>query len=129
MALCRSLGMRTPGPIQKTSGQRDSRLCSMAPLEGPHAGNSRRRVMLDLEQLREAMRRHGAKQLLLKELAANDNSKNQPYLGSNLELLNILPIGEVAEETSKSGKSRLKAPLPLSWLREDGTLTPAQNTQ
>lgn len=85
--------------------------------------------MFSLEQLRGAMAQHGVKQLLLKELAANDNSKNQPYLGGNLEILNLLPMGEVREETTPSGKTGLKAPLPLSWLRPDGTLTPAPNTQ
>src|SRR4051812_34296589 len=85
--------------------------------------------MFSLQQLREAMTRHGVKQLLLKELAANDNSKNQPYLGGNLEILNLLPMGEVREETTPSGKSGLKAPLPLHWLRSDGSLTPAPNTQ
>lgn len=85
--------------------------------------------MFSLEQLRAAMTRYGVKQLLLKELAANDNSKNQPYLGGNLEILNLLPMGEVREETTPSGKSGLKAPLPLHWLRPDGSLTPAPNTQ
>ncbi len=85
--------------------------------------------MLSLAQLRESMARHGVKQLLLKELAANDNSKNQPYLGGNLEILNLLPMGEVREETTPSGKTGLKAPLPLHWLRADGTLAPAPNTQ
>lgn len=86
--------------------------------------------MFSLRQLREAMEQHGVTQLLLKELAANDNSKNQPYLGGNLEILNLLPMGEIKDETSaKTGESRLKAPLPLHWLRSDGSLTPAPSTQ
>ncbi|MCK1513034.1 MvaI/BcnI restriction endonuclease family protein [Bradyrhizobium sp. 190] len=85
--------------------------------------------MFSLKQLREALAQHGVTQLLFKELAANDNSKNQPYLGGNLEILNLLPMGEVREETTPSGKTGLKAPLPLHWLRPDGSLTPAPNTQ
>src|SRR5687768_8209844 len=85
--------------------------------------------MESLDQLSEAMRRHGVTQLLVKELAANDNSKNQPYLGGNLGVLNLLPMGEVQEETSKSKVPRLKASLPLYWLRLDGGLIPAPNTQ
>ena len=84
---------------------------------------------LSLEQLRRMMAHHGVTQLLVKELAANDNSKNQPYLGGNLEILNLLPMGEVREETTPKGKTGLKAPLPLSWLRGDGSVTPAPNTQ
>jgi hypothetical protein len=84
---------------------------------------------LSLEQLRRMMVGHGVTQLLLKELAANDNSKNQPYLGGNLEILNLLPMGEIREETTPKGKTGLKAPLPLSWLRSDGSITPAPNTQ
>jgi hypothetical protein len=86
--------------------------------------------MQSLEQLRQAMAQHGVTQLLVKELAANDNSKNQPYLGGNLEILNLLPMGEVKAETSaKSGESRLKASVPLYWLKIDGGLIPAPNTQ
>lgn len=84
---------------------------------------------MTLERLRRMMASHGVKQLLVKELAANDNSKNQPYLGGNLDILNLLPMGEVREETTPAGRSGLKAPLPLSWLRDDGTLTEAPHTQ
>jgi hypothetical protein len=84
---------------------------------------------LTLEQLRLMMAQHGVTQLLVKELAPNDNSKNQPYLGGNLDILNLLPMGNIKDETKTNGEKRLKAPLPLSWLRADGTLTPAPNTQ
>lgn len=84
---------------------------------------------LSLEMLRRMMLAHGVQQLLVKELAANDNSKNQPYLGGSLDILNLLPMGEVREETTAAGRSGLKAPLPFSWLREDGSLTEAPNTQ
>ncbi|MGY4601246.1 hypothetical protein ACVWXL_008992 [Bradyrhizobium sp. GM22.5] len=84
---------------------------------------------LSLKQLRRMMLHHGVTQLLVKELAANDNSKNQPYLGGNLEILNLLPMGEIREETTPNGKTGLKGPLPLSWLRSDGSTTAAPNTQ
>ncbi len=51
------------------------------------------------------------------------------YLGGNLEILNILPIGDVRQEVTPSGREGLKAPLPFSWIREDGTLTEAPHTQ
>lgn len=84
---------------------------------------------LSLEKLRQMMAARGVRQLLVKELAANDNSKNQPYLGGSLDILNILPMGEVREETTPKGRVGLKAPLPLSWLRADGSITPAPHTQ
>lgn len=84
---------------------------------------------LTLEQLRKMMLGAGVKQLVVKELAANDNSKNQIYLGGNLEILNLLPMGTVREDTTKGGETGLKAPLPLSWLRSDGTLAPSPTAQ
>lgn len=83
---------------------------------------------MTLETLRRMMASHGVTQLLVKELAANDNSKNQPYLGGSFDILNILPMGEIREEESSRGVT-LKAPLPLSWLRDDGSLTEAAGTQ
>lgn len=84
---------------------------------------------MSLEQMRRMMAAHGVRQLLVKELAANDNSKNQPYLGGSLDILNLLPMGAVREETTPAGRKGLKAPLPLSWLRPDGSLTNAQHAQ
>src|SRR5271166_786938 len=85
---------------------------------------------LNLATLRKMMAAHGVTQLLVKELARNDNSKNQPYLErGSLEILNLLPVGDVTEETTQKGESRLKASLPFSWLRDDGTLTEAPNAK
>lgn len=84
---------------------------------------------ISLDQLRRMMTAHGVRQLLVKELAANDNSKNQPYLGGSLDILNLLPMGAVREETTPAGRKGLKAPLPLSWLRADGALTEARHAQ
>jgi hypothetical protein len=38
-------------------------------------------------------------------------------------------MGPVREETTPSGRSGLKAPLPFAWLRADGSLTEAPHTQ
>ena len=82
-----------------------------------------------LEMLRRMLAAHSVTRLLVKELAANDNSKNQPYLGGSLDILNLLPMGEIREDTTPKGRIGLKAPLPFSWLRADGTLTEAPHTQ
>jgi len=84
---------------------------------------------ISLDSLRQMMLEHGVRQLLVKELAANNTSKSQPYLAGSMDILNVLPIGPVREETTAKGRSGLKAPLPLAWLRADGSLTEARYTQ
>lgn len=85
---------------------------------------------LTLDQLRGMMAAQGVRQLLVKELAPNDNSKNQPYLGGSLEAANILPItGEVRAEVTEKGNQSLKAAVPLFWLQPDGSAAPAPHAQ
>lgn len=69
------------------------------------------------------MRSHGAKRFYAKQLAPNDNSKNQVYLGGDFSALNIIPHGDIAtNEKSISGskRDRLYAPVSFSWINEDG---------
>ena len=63
------------------------------------------------------MTRHGARQIICKALAPNDNSKNQVYMAGSLDILNVLPIGEVWEEISDAGTAVLKAGLSLYWIK------------
>ncbi len=85
---------------------------------------------ISLAQLRQRMAANGVKQILVKELAPNDNSKNQPYLGGNLEAANILPMsGPVRAEVTEKGNESLKAPLPFYWLQPDGSTAPAPGAQ
>jgi hypothetical protein len=81
----------------------------------------------DLEALKRRMRKAGAHELYVKTLAANDNSKQQIYLGSNFASLNLLPIGELAPDPIRP--RIVKASLDLSWLTEDDLLAPAPDTQ
>lgn len=82
-----------------------------------------------LDQLREGMIANGVRQLLVKELAPNDNSKNQPYLGGNFEALSILPAGELRAERTDRGVEILKAPLFFGWLQLDGRVERAPGAQ
>lgn len=84
---------------------------------------------ITLDQLRAGMIANGVRQLLVKELAPNDNSKNQPYLGGNFEALSILPAGELRAERTERGVEILKAPLAFGWLQEDGRVEPAAGAQ
>ena len=84
---------------------------------------------ITLDRLRELMRANGVTQLLAKELSANDNSKNQPYLGGDFQALSILPVGDIRAETTASGRETLKAPVSFWWLQPDGGLEQAPGAQ
>ena len=74
---------------------------------------------MNLEQLRETMRQVGVARLFAKRLSPNDNAKNQVYLGKSFEVLQLLPIGEIAPRPS-TRTPILGATLRLSWLMHDG---------
>lgn len=85
---------------------------------------------ITLEQLRQRMAANGVRQILVKELAPNDNSKNQLYLGGSLNAANILPIaGEVRTEATSRGNEAMKVLVPFEWLQPDGGAVPAPATQ
>jgi hypothetical protein len=84
---------------------------------------------ISLDQLRALMHANGVTQILSKDLAPNDNSKNQPYLGGDFQALSILPAGTIRAERTEKGRETLKAPLRFYWLQPDATLEPAPNTQ
>jgi MvaI/BcnI restriction endonuclease family len=82
----------------------------------------------DLARLRALMAVGGVRRLVAKRLAPNDNSKNQIYLGGGFEALNILPFGEICEDSSEKNQI-LKASLKFRWLQPDGTHAPAPHAQ
>ncbi|NBB79254.1 MAG: hypothetical protein GVY36_07375 [Verrucomicrobia bacterium] len=62
----------------------------------------------NLEDLRSLMNLHGAKKIFAKELAPNDNSKNQVYFGEDFSALQIIPhhgvlIGLFVNSCEESG--------------------------
>jgi len=75
------------------------------------------------DDLMTMMREHGARRVVAKRLAANDNSKNQIYLGGDYSAIQIIPFGELCEDESAdsgSRRARLKADISLRWLIEGG---------
>jgi hypothetical protein len=82
-----------------------------------------------LSQLTKAMADVGVVRLYYKELAPNDNSKNQFYMGPNLDALNVLPVGEVSAEIGSTGKPIMKAPVEFSWLSAEGVPCLARDAQ
>lgn len=96
----------------------------------------RRERELEFHKLKAIMADAGVTQLYFKVLAPNDNSKNQPYFGSDLSSLNIFPTGELVESEStstkpslKPGKKKFTASLNFSWMDADGRIVPAPGAQ
>lgn len=82
----------------------------------------------NLAHLRNLMAAAGARRLVAKRLAENDNSKNQIYLGSGFEALNVLPFGDIREDSSEKNQI-LKASLNFHWLLPDGSRIAAPGAQ
>ena len=86
---------------------------------------------VDLAQLQGLMKARGVVRLFAKKLAANDNSKNQPYFGGDFGVLNILPAGKPVAANTAEGATKpiFKAPLNFAWLSADGNAHPAPNAK
>ena len=69
-----------------------------------------------LEYVSKVMRRHGAKRVVFKLLANNDNSKQQIYFGSDFDVLRLIPHGDLVGEPTKDKGVMFKAQLKLSWI-------------
>jgi len=73
--------------------------------------------------------------VFMKQLAPNDNSKNQIYLGEELSVLNVLPSAEFTEAKSASvkpgaaNKQILKAKLQWMWVDSEGAFHAAPGAQ
>lgn len=85
---------------------------------------------MNIDRLKSIISDQGGKKIYIKTLAANDNSKNQVYLGGSFDILNIFPISEIYSDTSGDWKKeRFKASINFSWINEDGSLTKAPFAQ
>ena len=78
--------------------------------------------------LASCMVQHGATRLYAKELAPNDNTKNQIYLGPSFEVLQLIPFGEIIASTIAPEKV-LQASVSLDWIDETGESAPASRTK
>ncbi|HWY37055.1 MAG TPA: MvaI/BcnI family restriction endonuclease [Bacteroidia bacterium] len=66
----------------------------------------------------------------IKTLAANDNSKNQIYLGGSFDVLNIFPIKDItADDDGDWKRTRFKTKLDFYWLNEEGHTYHAPDAQ
>ena len=85
---------------------------------------------MNLSSLKNIFLNNECSLLYVKKLSPNDNSKNQVYLGSSFDILNIFPISDIkSEEAGRWEKERFKAKIKFSWINEEGLLSEAPNTQ
>lgn len=84
---------------------------------------------LALDDLLRAFRDAGATRVFVKRLAANDNSKQQVYLGGGFAILNELPLVNFRPMPSHKGRAIIHADLPLCWLLDDGTTSKAPHSK
>ena len=82
-----------------------------------------------ISEVVELFRRAGARQVICKALAPNDNSKNQVYVAGSLDILNVLPMAVIREERSENGTPVLKASLDFYWLSSSGNREKAPHAQ
>lgn len=82
---------------------------------------------ITLDTITSIFRNLGATNLYIKQLAPNDNSKNQPYFGSHLTDLPFIPTQDLVPSATKSNKSKnpkrqikYQASVDLSWVDAEG---------
>jgi len=85
---------------------------------------------MNLTNLKSLFSNNGCKKVYVKTLSANDNSKNQVYIGGNFEVLNIFPLSEIiGEEAGDWNKERFKAKIDFSWIDDEGSIFLAPKAQ
>jgi len=100
--------------------------------QGTYDTLSAKRISLD--NVTRIMQDLDASDIYVKQLASNDNSKNQLYLGGHLTDLPFIPTGEItasATDSKKTSKTKIKyqASLNLSWIDAEGTVYPAPHSK
>ncbi len=66
--------------------------------------------------------------MLCKQLAENDNSKQQIYLGGSFEILKLLPYGPIRAEKAVK-RQNFKTPLNFAWIDAHGAVESANGAQ
>lgn len=91
---------------------------------------------ITLNSVKNIFRDLGVSSIYAKKLAANDNSKNQPYFGSHLSDVAFLPTQRIEASATESTKSKdpkrqikYQAQLDLSWVDAQGRLHPAPHSK
>lgn len=83
---------------------------------------------LDLDRLEQCFKAAGVRRVVVKQLAQNDNAKQQIYLGSSFEVLQNLPFSAVIASAGLK-RPNFKAALNFHWLNAQGHFEPAKGAQ
>jgi hypothetical protein len=83
---------------------------------------------MNLNELKTIFKSFGCTQIYIKELAENDNSKNQIYFGLGFESLNIIPNQGIIPDT-KPSRPGFKAKLDFYWIGDNGDAANAPYAQ
>ena len=84
--------------------------------------------MFNLGSLKQYFHSMGISRFYFKQLAENDNSKNQVYLGGSFDVLQKLPFGKIEMEQGLK-RPVYKAPLDFWWIDNNGNTAPASGAQ
>jgi hypothetical protein len=85
---------------------------------------------MNLKNLLKLLSDNSCNKVYVKRLAANDNSKNQVYLGGSFDILNILPFKEIVSVDPGDWKrNRFKTKLDFYWIDAEGILSNAPDAQ
>lgn len=89
-----------------------------------------------LDTLLDCFSANGVERVIYKNLAPNDNSKNQPYLAADFSDIGFIPCGALVPSTSTSLKkmsekrrTKFTASLKFNWIAPDGRLFSAPNAK
>lgn len=85
--------------------------------------------LINLEKISDIMKKGGARRIIIKQLANNDNSKQQIYLGSDFSVMQDLPLGNIESSGMSKKGAIFKAPLNLFWITSDGYKEQAKDSQ
>ncbi|MDC6120856.1 MvaI/BcnI family restriction endonuclease [Serratia rubidaea] len=86
--------------------------------------------MSNFDVISQKMREHGAKRIIFKSLANNDNTKQQIYLGKDFDVIKHIPSGEIySAGISKKEGPIFKSSLNLFWIDTLGNTENAPNAQ
>lgn len=101
-----------------------------APDGGPALEHEPEPGGVSLGHLRQLMAAIGVDRMLVKTLAANDNSKQQVYVSPGFAGLNILPNAGIREAPTRGRAGVVYyAPLAFCWVNAHGELAPAPATK
>ncbi|WP_205068478.1 MvaI/BcnI family restriction endonuclease [Photorhabdus bodei] len=85
--------------------------------------------LINIDKISVIMKDLGAKKIIVKPLANNDNSKQQIYLGADFSVMQGIPVGELKSAGMSKKGARFKATLNLFWINTDSCKEQAHGSQ